>query len=238
MICPLTGRTGHPRLRRDAVDLRAPRPGGDDDLLGIDAPGVAQRQSADTATFDQYALDRRARPQHRAGLVGRGGERRAQRTRIGRMILWNVERESQRGRQRGLQGTRLRAEQARDGQAEPLAQRELALQPLGLVTVAGDDERAARPVADGLPGDVLKLGGEGRPASRRLQAEGRQRALPGVGLAHRSQHPGGHARGAAAERAAVEHADGQPARTRAPRDGQAAGAAADDGDVVARVLRM
>ena len=113
----------------------------------------------------------------------------------------------------------------------PTAQRELALERLGFVAVAGDDERAAAAQPGIGAGGRLELRGELRPRARAAQPELEQRELAGVGLGDGRQHPGRDARGAGAELAALEHADGEAALRRAPGDGQPDDAPADDGDV-------
>ena len=125
---------------------------------------------------------------------------------------------------------------ARASQAQPLAQRELALQPARLVRVTRDEQRAACPVPDVDAADVREFGGERRPAARALQPERDERRLLRIGFADGREHPGGDGRRGARERAAIDEHHAQAARTRTPRDDEAADAPADDGDVAAAVL--
>ena len=116
-------------------------------------------------------------------------------------------------------------------QPEPLADRELAVEGLGLVAVPRDDERARGPVADVDPGDVPQLGGERRPAAGALQAQEQQVALLRVGLRDGREHPGRDAGGPGAGLVALEDEHAQAAGAGAPRDGEAGHAGPDDDDV-------
>jgi hypothetical protein len=147
------------------------------------------------------------------------------------VIARDVERQAHGRRQRGLQAPRGAGQQALHVEAELEAQRELAVERLGLVAVARDDERPAAAQAGVGAGRLLELGGEGRPVARAAQSQPEQRELARVGLGDRGQHAGGDARRAGAQLAALEHADAQAASRRAPGDGEADDAPADDGDV-------
>ena len=149
------------------------------------------------------------------------------------MVVGQVQGAAHGGRERRLQAPRRAGQQRLDVQPEALAQVALALERLGLVAIAGEHQRAARAVADVDAAGLGELRGEVRPAPRALQAELEQRPLAGVGLRHGREHPGGHARGAAAELAALEQEHRQPAGAGAPGHGEADDAAADDGYVVA-----
>ena len=83
-----------------------------------------------------------------AGATQRSRQCGGQGPRIDRVVVGNVEREPKRRRQRRLQPPGLA--RAQPPHVEPVAppQRELALQRLGLVVVAGDQQRAAAGVAD------------------------------------------------------------------------------------------
>ena len=85
---------------------------------------------------------------------------------------------------------------------------------------------AWRAAQRGLSACVLERGELGAGASR--VAAG---MLARVGLGDRGQHSGGDARRAGAELAALEHAHAQAPLRRAPGDGEADDAPADDGDV-------
>ena len=168
------------------------------------------------------------RAQHRARALGGAREGRHDPTRVDRVVVGDVEREADGRREGRLQAAGARREEALGAQAEPLAQRELARERLGLVAVARDEQRALRAVAHVEPAHLPQLLREARPAACALEAEAQERLLAGVGLADRREHAGRDVRGAAAELAAVEHADAQPARTRAPGRRQPDEAAADD----------
>src|SRR6185295_5198208 len=163
------------------------------------------------------------------GALGGAGERRDHEARIDRVVVRHVEREADRRREGGLDPAGLGRAQPLGPQAEERAQRELAVERLRLVAVARDEQRPPGPVVDVDAARLAQLLGERGPRPRALEAEAQERLLAGVRLADRREHPGGDVRRAVAELAAVEHADAQAARRRAPRGGEADQANADDG---------
>ncbi len=124
-------------------------------------------------------------------------------------VAGHVEREPDRGRERGLGAAGLARAQPLDREAELLAVRVELLELLGLVAIAGDDERAAETEVD------AELGAEGREAVERAQAEVEQLALAELQLGDRGEHARGVAPGAVLAR--VEHERAQAALGRAPR---------------------
>ena len=109
------------------------------------------------------------------------------------------------------------------------------LELLGLVAVAGDDEGAGAAQPGVAAGGLAELGAEGREARGGAQAQVEQRPLAELRLGDRGEHAGGVAPRAVL--AGVEHDRAQAALRRAPRDGEADDAAADDGYVVLLGLR-
>ena len=148
------------------------------------------------------------------------------------MVVGHVEGEPQGGRQARLAASCLAGAQALHRQSVAAAQLQRALECLGLVAVARDQQRAARQVADiGNPGRDGKLGGEARIAAGAAQPERQQRLLPGGDLGDRRDHPGRDVRGAAADLAALQDGDAQPTLSGAPGDRQTDDPATDHGQI-------
>ena len=223
----------HARVRGEAVERFDPCAGGNHHLAGGDELAVRRLHARHPLTGDDDARDLGALAQHPARALDRDGERGAQRARIDRVVAGDVERQPQRRRERRLAATRLAREQPLDRQSERLALGSRALQRLGLVAIARDEQRAARAVAGIALGRLGQLLDEGVVAVERGAAEREQPALADARLADRREHAGGDARGPAREHVALQHDRPQAALLRAPRDGEAGDSAAHDGDVEA-----
>ena len=174
-------------------------------------------------SVDALAPDLAAGGLHR---VGQGGDELA---RVDGAVAGDVEREPDRRRERGLGAAGLAGAQPLDREAELPPVLEQLLELLGLVAVAGDDERAVEVELD------AELGAEVREAVERAEAEVEQLALAELQLGDGREHAGGVAPRAVL--AGVEHERAQAALGRAPRHGEADDAPADDGYVVLLGLR-
>ena len=154
------------------------------------------------------------------------GERGDEQPRVDRVVAVDAQREPDRRRQRGLDLARLRRAQALDRQPELGAEGGEPVQRLGLVAVAGDDQRARRAIAR-----LLELVAERRVAARALQAQLQQRPLAELGLGDRGEHARGDVPRAGL--AGVDHDHPRAALRSAPRAGEPDRATTDDGDVEA-----
>ena len=201
--------------RADGERAEAARPGagGHDDLAGGERAEVVDALAPDLAA---RRLDR----------VGEGGDELA---RVDGAVAGDVEREPDRRRERGLGAAGLAGAQPLDREAELAPVLEQLLELLGLVAVAGDDERAVEVELD------AELGAEAGEPVERAEAEAEQLALAELQLGDRREHAGGVAPRAVLAR--VEHERAQAALGRAPRHGEADDAPADDGYVVLLGLR-
>ncbi len=215
------------RAHRDAggvgqVELRDVDARGDHDLVRRD--GALGGDDAGHAV----ALDAQAGGARGVPDVGHlAPQRRDELARIDGVVGLDVQREPDRRRERGLELARLRRPQPLDRQPEAAAELGQAIQRLGLVAVAGDDERA-----DGAVARVLELVAEGLVALRALQAELQQVALAELRLGDRREHPRGDVPRAGLAGVDHDHRAGA-ALLGAPRAGEADRTAADDGDVEA-----
>jgi hypothetical protein len=154
------------------------------------------------------------------------------------VVAGHLDGEPQRGRERRLEAARRRRTQPRGGQAELGAEGQLAIEPLGLVAVAGDHQRAALEDRHRVARGLAQLVHERRVAARRGDVQRGQVVLAEGGLAGRREHAGGDARGTGTRLAALEH-DGPKAALRGPPgDGQADHAASHYRDVEAVRLRV
>ena len=147
------------------------------------------------------------------------------------MVIRDLQREAQPRRQAWLHPARLAGKQTTHGQAEPLAHGQLALQRLGLVTVAGGGDRAAGQKAGVETGSFGQLGHEGGICRGAAQVQAEQGLLGRPGFAYRRDHSGGHVGRAAAEFFPLAHDDSHLALRGAPGDRQTYHATADDGYV-------
>ncbi len=163
------------------------------------------------------------------------GQRRHQLARVDRAIGGHVEREPDGRRERRLGAARGRGPEPLDREPALLAVGVELVELLGLVAVAGDDERAREAQARVAAGGLLELGAEVGEAGGGAQAEVEQRLLAELGLGDGREHAGGVAPGAVL--AGVEHERAQAALGGAPRHGEADDAPADDGYVVLLGLR-
>ena len=145
------------------------------------------------------------------------------------MVAGDVEREPRGRRERRLGAPRGGGQQPLHVQPEPAPEGEQPVELLGLVAVAGDDERAAAPQPGVLAGRLGQLGAERGEAGGGAQIQVEQRVLAEVGLGDRGEHPRGD--GPGARRAGVEHQHAQAALRGAPRAREPDRPAADDGDV-------
>ena len=212
-----------------AVDLARPGARGEDDLRCGDDRTVLQRHRL--AAGDPR--DTRAGAQRDTGGTRRRGERGAGCSWVDGVIKRRAERRPQAWSQRRLELTRGGRHEPLHLQPESLTQRQLALHVLGLVAVAGDNQRSALAVADIHAADVRELGGKGGPETRAFQAQHQQVALAGIGLGDRGEHARGDVgrRGDRREFAALAEHHVETAGARPPGDRQPDDASADDYDV-------
>ena len=143
-------------------------------------------------------------------------------------------REPHGGRERGLHAPRLRSAQALDAQPAGAAELDLALERLGLVAVARDDERPVRAQAGVGPGGAQVLRERG-PARGAGEPERRQPLLAERRLGDRREHAGGDVRRARADRVALVDDDAPAALRGAPGDAQPDRPRADDGEIETRL---
>ena len=134
------------------------QPGGDDDGVGGDLVAVGEDDAGDALAVDAQRRRWRGRaPAPRGGRARvRAAQRRHQLARVDRVVGVDLQRQADRRRERGLEPARLRRAQPLDRQAEAAAELGEAIERLGLVAVAGDDQRADRAVAG-----VVELAHEG-----------------------------------------------------------------------------
>ena len=177
----------------------------------------------------RHPLGARALAQLAAGVAHGGAQRGDEPARVDGVVAGDVEREPHGRRERRLGAARGGRQQPLDLEAEPAAEGEQPVERLGLVAVAGDDQRAGAVQARVLAGGLGELGGEGGEPGGGAQAELQQRVLAEARLGDGREHPGGDAPGAGL--AGVEHGDAQAGLRGAPRGRQPDRAAADDGDV-------
>ncbi len=214
----MTGRTGTPASAPD----QAPA------ATTIRSAAIRSPSSRTTAPDSIAATGRAVANARRAQ---RGAKRRHHGARIDGVIVGELQREPDPGRQRALEPARVAAEQARGGQAHRRAQLLLAGDVGGAVGVVGDEQRAARAVADVDPRGLGQLGGEGRPQRGAAQPELEHVALRRVGLGDRGEHPGRDVPRAARRvvgAVALEHQHIEAAAGGRPRHGQADDPAAND----------
>ena len=132
------------------------------------------------------------------------------------------------GASAGSSAARLASAAAARLEAELAPEREQALERLGLVAVARDDQRAGR-AGRVSPEASASSAQKSAKRARAAQAELEQRALAELRLGDRREHARGDLPGAGI--AGVEHDGAQAALGRAPRARQADRAATGDGDV-------
>ena len=189
----------------DVGEPRAPCARGDDDRLGVDLVDGAHV--------------------HALAHVDTGGERRDDLAGVDGTVVGHVEGEADRRREGRLEAPRRAGQQPLDAQPVALAERVLAVERLGLVAVARDEQRPR-----GVQGDAELLG-ERRPCRGGREAVLEQLGVADLGLADGREHPRGLPRGAATGAVALEHDGAQAALLRAERDREAHHAGSDDGDV-------
>ena len=218
---------GHARLGGQVERGRAGA-GREHDLGGADDLAVLEPQPGHAVAV---GLDRcHARTAERAaGALEGDGERRHQAARIDRVVAGHVEREAHGGRERGLGAARLARPQPLDLEAELAPVREQVLERLGLVAVAGDDQRAGPLQARDPRPRRRRARRRTRERTRAAQAELGQRRVARRGLGDRREHARGDLPRAGV--AGVEHDGAQAATGRAPRARQPDRTAACDGDV-------
>jgi hypothetical protein len=147
-----------------------------------------------------------------AQLDARGRARALQRgqdgPRIDRVVVGDVQRQADGRGERGLEAAGGARQEALGPQAQAGAEGVLAIQGLGLVAVAGDEQRAARLQRD------AELAREGRPQRGGLDGLGHVGRVADLGLADRREHPGRDAGRAGAEHVALEQhgAQARPGR--------------------------
>ena len=147
------------------------------------------------------------------------------------MVVGDLEREAQRGCQRGLELAGLAGAQPAHGEPEAAAQGQLATQRLRLVGVAGGQQGAPAVVARVDRGGLLEFGHEGRVGLRAGQTQAQERLLGEQGLADRREHAGGHARAAGAGLVALEHDHVHAALSGAPGHRHPNDTGAEDGKI-------
>ena len=162
----------------------------------------------------------------RVARLDAGAQRGDELARVDGVVGLDLQREPDGRRERGLQLAGLRRAQPLDGQAEPAAELGEAVERLGLVAVARDDERA-----DGAVAGIVQLLAERRVAPRALQPEFEQRALAERRFGDRAEHPRGNVPRAGL--AGVQDDHPRAALLGAERAGKADRTAADHGDVEA-----
>ncbi len=174
-------------------------------------------------------LDRRVLAQHDASRLARCAQRAEHQARVDTVVVRRMQRQAHGRRERRLAFARLASAQPLGRQAERVAKGDLALQLARLVCVARDQQRARGQQSDVFAGRRGQLVREGRPHVGRAQAEVEHApaGLAELHLGYRREHPRRHARGAGAERVALEHRNAHAALSRAPGDRQADRAAAD-----------
>ena len=146
------------------------------------------------------------------------------------MIVGHVQRQAHGGCQGRLEPPRRGRQQPLGAQAAVVAKGQLAVERLGLVTVARHQKRAALQ-----PPAAVQALGPGGPARGGGEIEGEQVALPERRLGHGRQHARGDPGGRTARPAAVEHERAQVAPARAAGDGESGDAGPDD-DEIRRLL--
>ncbi len=229
-IWPLTARTGT-RVGHTA-DPRRPHAGGDHDPFAADPLAAGQRHASHAAVGEVEFPDLGADANLAAATGDRLDKRRGELAGIDRVVVGDVECESQRRRKRRLKAARLAGTQSPDTQSEPAAELELPCQRFGFVGIAGRQQRAAGEVADVVAtGRRTQLGHERRIHLRAREPQPQQPLLPRACLGDRRKHPGAEPGRAVAGLLALEHERPQPALAGAPGDGQADHAAADHDDV-------
>ena len=238
----MTGRTATRACVGQTGELGGPGAGCEHDLRGAYARPIGERDPGDATAWPLHidARDESMLAQLDPGELAGAPQRGQHAARIDAVILRRLQREAHRRCERRLQLTRGARQQPRGAQSERLAQDELALELACLVAVARDEQRAAAPQPErwrvGLRrtcehDGLFQLGRELGPHLRRAQPQ-LEHAPPGVAeldLGDRCEHPGGDPRRAALpDRVALEDGDGHAALPRAPGDGEADDAAADD----------
>ena len=213
MIWPLTGRTGSGPRRPDQ------------------APAATTTRSARQRAEIVDALA----PQLPARGLDGVGQRRDEAARVDGVVAGHVERQPHGRGERGLGAARLARAQPLDREVELPAVGVELVELLGVVAVARDDQGAGAAQSGIAAGGLLELGAEGGEAGGRAEAEVEQRLLAELRLGDRGEHAGGVAPRAVL--GGVEHERAQAALRRAPGDGEADDAAADDGYVVLLGLR-
>ena len=226
------GRFGH------AAELARPSTRGHDDGVGLYGAAVGEVDAlhARAGRVEAQAGDRGVRRQARAGPLRRAGERGDDACRLDAVVAGDLQGEADRRGERGFERPRGARAQPLGGERERVAEADLPLERLGLVAVAGQEQRARLAQPDGREveaGVARELGRERRPPLGGGEPEA-QRPLAGravLGLRDRGEHPRGDGRGAAAELAALEDGDRGAAGGEAPGRGDPDDAAADHGDV-------
>ena len=221
---PLTGRTG---TRRRARPTRRRRR---DDALGgqrgeVADPAVRARAHARTPARAQAATSARAPGAGSTAWSSGSVERQRAATAPAR------------ARARRALGASRRST-ARPRRSRSARSRSSVL---GLVAVAGHEQRAAaRGSRRSMPVTSAELGGERGPAARALAGRARSSvALLRVGLGDRARAcPAATCEAPAPRSPRSSSTTSSPRCARAPGDGQADDAAADDGDVTVRKLLM
>jgi hypothetical protein len=200
----------------------------------VHAPAVLQLDAVDALAVDEQAPHARPRVHGAAGAADGLGQHRDEAAGIDRVVARHVEREPHGRRERRLGAPRGRRQQPLDTEPEPPAERQQPVELLGLVAVAGDDDRArlAQPrIAAGRRGE---LGAERGECGGGAEAQVEQRVLAELRFGDRRQHPGGDMPGAGL--AGVEHAHAQAALGGTPRAREPDRPAADDRDVRLGIL--
>ena len=139
-----------PRVGGQPADAARPGAGGDDDLLGRDALAAGEPHAG---ARDRRSIVDRGAPRRRRGArprraCTRCGERRRQPPRVDRVVVGDLERRAAAPARAPARAGAPRSGAARlTASPRLLAHRELALERLRLVAVAGDQQRPALEVA-------------------------------------------------------------------------------------------
>ena len=213
---PLTGRTG---TASGTSSIRATgAPAASTTLPAATLPPPA-RATPDTLTPSCRSRSARAVDHLDARQPGGRRQRRDEPPRVDGVVAGDVQREPDGRRERRLGAPRGARQQARDIEAQALAEGEQPVELLRLVAVARHDERARLPVARVLAGALGQLRAEGGEAGGGAGGQAEQRVLAELGLRGRREHAGGDVPGAG--RAVVEQGDGGAALSGAPGRGEA-----------------
>ena len=175
----------------------------------------------------------RPRPHLDPQLIERREQGGGQTARVDARLPGDVRPAPDRGREPWLECPAVLAAKPLRVEAERPVELVAAPELLGLVAIHRHVKGAAHGELDRRFRIRLQIGGEIRPAAKRLLIQGEQALLAPRRLADRGEHPGGHAGCARCGPVPLEHADAGTRARGAPCRGQADHAATDEDRVVA-----